>query len=175
MADAEEPNVEEQLQSNDDKADNNDNVDNVDAVNNVDKIESVDNNNKEIDAKENDNNIDEDAKQEMATALTNLITTFQNEAIEQDELLASLQNDMSNNSNFGDKKRAKEWTVNEVCHWLTTIGLQDYIYIFYSKSIDGNILLIDINENILIDELGVSSVHCSKMLREIQSLKVCIV
>merc|ERR1712228_264717 len=112
------------------------------------------------------------SKKQMAKALTSLITTFKDETQEQDEILSQLQIDAQNNPNFGNKLNASHWSVNEVCHWLTTIDLQTYYHTFIESNIDGNILLNDITEHLLSNDLNIkSTLHCSKILREIQNLK----
>ena len=113
-----------------------------------------------------------DSKLAMANALTSLISTFRDEAQQQDEVLSALQNDATSNPDFGKLSLAEQWSTNEVCYWLTNIGLQDYIQSFYASSIDGAILLHDITQDLLKNDLNVKSIHISKILREIDSLKV---
>lgn len=112
-----------------------------------------------------------EAKEEMATALTTLISTFRDETIQQEELLSAMEQDALA-ANFGDISRAAQWTKKEVSHWLTIIGLQEYIDSFLSASIDGAILLNDLNTNFLKNDLKVKALHCNKILREIAKLKV---
>ena len=113
-----------------------------------------------------------ESKQEMASALTSLISTFHDEVQQQDELLSALQNEATSNPDFGKKSRSNLWTTNEVCYWLQNIGLQDYIQSFYASSIDGAILLNDVTYDILKNDLNVKPIHVSKILREIDNLKV---
>ena len=112
-----------------------------------------------------------ESKEEMATALTTLISTFRDETIQQEELLSAMEQNVME-ANFGDNSRAAQWTKKEVSHWLTIIGLQEYIDSFLSASIDGAILLQDLNADTLQNDLKVKALHCNKMLREIAKLKV---
>ena len=112
-----------------------------------------------------------ESKEEMATALTTLISTFRDETIQQEELLSAMEQNVME-ANFGDISRAAQWTKKEVSHWLTIIGLQEYIDSFLSASIDGAILLQDLNADTLQNDLKVKALHCNKMLREIAKLKV---
>ena len=111
------------------------------------------------------------SKKRMTKALTSLITKFTDEAQQQDEILHQIQVDSANNPNFGNKSAAYKWTVNEVCHWLTTIDLQTYCHSFIESKIDGNILLNDLTEHTLSNDLKIKPIHCSKILREIKALK----
>eukprot|EP01084_Bolivina_argentea_P124471 220554_1 len=112
-----------------------------------------------------------ESKQEIGTRLTSLISTFRDEAEQQDEILSGLQKEALNNPNFGNRSMCTQWTNAEVCHWLASIDLQDYVDAFYRSSIDGTILLNDTTEESLTNDLNVKPIHCNKLLREIESLK----
>jgi len=112
-----------------------------------------------------------ESKQDMTVALTSLISTFSDESQRQDELLTSFETEAMANSRFGDQTRAQQWTVNEVCYWLSSQGLQDYVNAFHAAGIDGAILLRDMSMELLRNELGVNSIHCNKIMRHIEPLK----
>lgn len=61
--------------------------------------------------------------------------------------------------------------MKEVCHWLNKIHLDKYIGSFRNQIIDGSILLRDLDEAMLINELGIKRLHVKKVLREIAKLK----
>lgn len=66
------------------------------------------------------------------------------------------------------------WDEYEVCYWLKSLNLTDYILIFFNNHIDGDILLNDISKDILMTQLNIKSIHCNKIVRQIAQL-VCII
>lgn len=65
------------------------------------------------------------------------------------------------------QERLKEITVNEVCEWLTKLGLAQYIETFVQESVDGK-LLLDLDEEMMKD-LGISSsLHRKKLTKFIK-------
>lgn len=67
---------------------------------------------------------------------------------------------------------AYKWTVNEVCYWLITIGLQEYVTNFHSNSIDGKALLSHtFNKSVLKNTLNINSLHTPKILQSIHHLR----
>ena len=60
-----------------------------------------------------------------------------------------------------------ELTVNEVCEWLTKLGLGQYVETFEQESVDGK-LLLDVDEEMMKD-LGISNaLHRRKLTKFIR-------
>lgn len=65
-----------------------------------------------------------------------------------------------------------EWSEDEVCNWLITLGLKKkYGKIFKKEVIDGRVLLIDMNKTNLRRDLMVKSIHIEKIVRSIHDLR----
>ena len=52
------------------------------------------------------------------------------------------------------KKRAEKWTVDDVCQWITELGLDQYEPTFRTHQIDGQ-ELIHLDDNALHKSLGI--------------------
>jgi len=100
---------------------------------------------------------------------------FRREAQEQDELLQILEQSAKQSKDFGKIEHARQWNVHEVCWWLISIGMEQYIFIFYCHNIDGNILLQDMTESMLIEDLNVKKIHSHKIMRAALQLKTLLV
>ena len=65
------------------------------------------------------------------------------------------------------KKRAEKWTVDDVCQWITELGLDQYEPTFRTHQIDGQ-ELIHLDDNTLHKSLGIGKaealVHICKLL-----------
>jgi len=66
-----------------------------------------------------------------------------------------------------------KWTPEDVRRWLATVKLDvpNTIAKFKLMKIDGQILMHDLTEAMLEEELGVTSVHIAKFLRELEKLR----
>jgi len=64
-----------------------------------------------------------------------------------------------------------QWDVQQVAKWLDQIELGMYKTQFVENSVDGSILLFDVNQELLISELSVKELHAGKLMREIDRLK----
>jgi len=102
------------------------------------------------------------AHNEMQEAMTSMLTSYQGRVEQQTKFLEDIEQQALNNPNFCKPENADNWTVQEVCHWLGTIHLEKYIQPFSDQTIDGSILLRDLDENILTNELGVKKIHVKK-------------
>ncbi|ETO03996.1 hypothetical protein RFI_33406, partial [Reticulomyxa filosa] len=134
------------------------------------------NNNNNHSNNNNNNNKNEKKKeknrpQEIANKLNAMMEKFRREAEEQDELLQILEESAKEKSEFGKIERSKHWSVHEVCWWLISIGMEEYIFLFYSHNIDGNMLLHDLSEASLLQDLSVKQIHSHKIMRAISELK----
>jgi len=72
---------------------------------------------------------------------------------------------------FASASNVMEWSQDEVCYWLYQMQVEMYIPRFMKMGIDGNILVGDVNEKWLKVDLGVSKLHITKILRELEKLK----
>jgi hypothetical protein len=63
------------------------------------------------------------------------------------------------------------WTVVQVGTWLNSNGLGMYQGVFGQQQVDGGILKNDLNEDILVNTLGVSKLHVGKFLRELEKIR----
>jgi len=86
------------------------------------------------------------------------------------DMVEEASND-SSNPDFGKLERADDWDVLEVCWWLSSIHLDKYLETFHSLTVDGSILLRDLDETVLLKEIGIKRLHVRKMMREIQKLR----
>merc|ERR1712087_706278 len=109
--------------------------------------------------------------EDMAQAMGSMVGTFQTTVNQEAAFLDEIEAEAHENDNFGQSERADEWSVKEVCHWLNRIHLDKYIGSFRNQIIDGSILLRDLDEAMLINELGIKRLHVKKILREITKLK----
>jgi len=67
----------------------------------------------------------------------------------------------------------EKWTPEDVRRWLASVKLDipDTLAQFKKMKIDGQILMQDLTEAMLEEELGVTSVHIAKFLRELEKLR----
>lgn len=110
-------------------------------------------------------------QEEMQQALGAMVGNFTVSVNQEAAFLDEIEAEAEENGNFGKMERADEWSVKEVCHWLNKIHLDKYIGNFRNQIIDGSILLRDLDEAMLIKELGIKRLHVKKVLREIAKLK----
>ena len=63
------------------------------------------------------------------------------------------------------------WSVDDVCHWLKSYGLEKLVDTFKDNEIDGDCLLT-LDSNLLKEELGIKALGPrSKILKQIEALK----
>ena len=63
------------------------------------------------------------------------------------------------------------WSVDDVCYWLISNGLGNFIDTFRDNEVDGECLLT-LDNKLLRDDLGVTALgHRSKILKRVESLK----
>lgn len=86
------------------------------------------------------------------------------------EELLSTVHDAFNISPSGDPEN---WTPEDVRRWLASVKLDipNTVEQFKLMKIDGQILMQDLTETMLEEELGVTSVHIAKFLRELEKLR----
>jgi len=95
----------------------------------------------------------------MGEAMRNMMGSMQTRVDEQSRVLTEMEERALNDSNFAKNENADKWDTLEVCYWLNAIHLPKYISSFQSLSIDGSMLLQDLDESILANELGVKKIH----------------
>ena len=67
--------------------------------------------------------------------------------------------------------KCRELGLYEVAHWVSKNGYDYAMKRFYDEQIDGNVLLYDINYNMLVNQLSVSSIHSQKFMRTLNELR----
>jgi len=108
--------------------------------------------------------------QDMSAAMSAMVNSYQSRVAEEADFLDEIQHEASQSPDFAKPERADEWSVKEVCYWLNTIHLDKYIKPFRDQIIDGSILLRDLDDAMLVNELGVKRLHVKKLQREIGKL-----
>lgn len=63
-----------------------------------------------------------------------------------------------------------QWSVDDVCTWLTAIGMGQKAQPFQTNGVDGG-LLTDMSANDLTNDLGLDSFEAKKVLRELDFAK----
>ncbi|ETO29097.1 hypothetical protein RFI_08030, partial [Reticulomyxa filosa] len=112
--------------------------------------------------------------QEMGEAMRGMVESMQTRVDAQHRLLSEMEQRATQDNSFGKPENADQWSTLEVCYWLNSIHLQKYIDNFNSLSIDGSILLHDLDESILANELGIKKIHLKKCFREMNKLKEAV-
>ena len=69
------------------------------------------------------------------------------------------------------ERNAEQWDEYEVAHWVQSIGFEYAMKRFFAQKVDGNVLLHDVTASMLVNQLGVTSMHCRKMMRSLKSLR----
>eukprot|EP00485_Elphidium_margaritaceum_P001634 CAMPEP_0202688804 /NCGR_PEP_ID=MMETSP1385-20130828/4227_1 /ASSEMBLY_ACC=CAM_ASM_000861 /TAXON_ID=933848 /ORGANISM="Elphidium margaritaceum" /LENGTH=1128 /DNA_ID=CAMNT_0049343849 /DNA_START=77 /DNA_END=3463 /DNA_ORIENTATION=+ len=64
-----------------------------------------------------------------------------------------------------------EWSKEEVAYWIVSIDFEQYAFSFYSTPIDGDMLIRDMNQESIIEDLGVLKIHSARILRKIERLR----
>lgn len=118
-----------------------------------------------------DQNAMNSQEQDMSAAMSAMVSSYQNRLNDEATFLDEIQDEAEDNEDFAKEERADEWTVKEVCFWLNKIHLDKYIKGFRDQIIDGSILLRDLDESMLLNELGIKKLHVKKLIREITKLK----
>ncbi|ETO28348.1 neurabin-1-like protein [Reticulomyxa filosa] len=113
------------------------------------------------------------SNEEMSDAMK-MVDSMQSRTTESSKVLSEMEERILKDSSFGRHENADKWSTLEVCHWLNSIYLNKYANNFSSLSIDGSILLNDLDENMLTTELGIKKIHLKKCLREISKLKEAV-
>ena len=75
---------------------------------------------------------------------------------------------------FCKDTNAEEWDYYEVAYWVNKNGYEYAMKRFYDEQIDGNVLLYDVNYNMLVNQLGVTSIHSQKFMRSLNELRSLI-
>ena len=107
----------------------------------------------------------------MSEAMRSMVASYQKQIHSESSFLDEIQQKAEDDTDFANEQRADDWSVKEVCYWLSQIHLDKYIKSFRSQIIDGSILLRDLNQSILQSDLGVKRLHVNKMMREIKKLR----
>ncbi|ETO21518.1 viral A-type inclusion protein [Reticulomyxa filosa] len=87
------------------------------------------------------------------------------------QIVQKVKNMADSDPHFATPANVLEWTQDEVCFWLYQMQVEVYIPQFLKMGIDGNILVGDVNEKWLKEDLAVSKLHITKILRELEKLK----
>merc|ERR1712154_396469 len=108
----------------------------------------------------------------MSEAMSLMINSYASKLEKEADFLDEMEEEaMANGATWGKEENAEDWTVKEVCYWLNRIHLDKYMKAFRDQIIDGSILLRDLDDKMLINELGIKRLHVKKILREIKKLK----
>eukprot|EP01083_Nonionella_stella_P300493 1026192_1 len=83
-----------------------------------------------------------------------------------------LEEKASADAHFADPLRVKAWNHHEVAYWLKGIKCEKYAIKFIEEHVSGQQLIRDMNSDVLSADLGIKRLHCGKILREIESLKL---
>jgi len=83
----------------------------------------------------------------------------------------SIVNEVLQVAGAGNHKKVESWSVEDVVQWLNKIGLQMYCPNFRRENIDGSILKMDLTKEMLTENLEVSPLHVSKIMREAEKLR----
>merc|ERR1712087_989622 len=109
-------------------------------------------------------------QQDMSAAMSAMVSSYTARVAQEAEFLDEMQHEAEQSEDFAKASRAEEWSVKEVCFWLNRIHLDKYIKPFRDQIIDGSILLRDLDDQMLVNELGVKRLHVKKLQREIGKL-----
>eukprot|EP01083_Nonionella_stella_P241293 842718_1 len=92
------------------------------------------------------------------------------------EIELEIERQHENSKTFGAVERCQEWNEFEVCWYLDTLGFSNCVMRFEiaTQRIDGDILLNDLDEELLITELGMKRTEALRLLKEINRLNSCI-
>ncbi|ETO31931.1 hypothetical protein RFI_05187 [Reticulomyxa filosa] len=112
--------------------------------------------------------------EELSGAMRSMVESMQSRVSEQSRMLSEMEERILKDPSFGKTENADKWSTLEVCYWLSTIHLDKYTNNFSSLSIDGSILLNDLDESMLTTELGIQKIHLRKCMREITKLKEAV-
>ncbi|ETO34704.1 hypothetical protein RFI_02388, partial [Reticulomyxa filosa] len=74
-------------------------------------------------------------------------------------------------ADFADINNALKWDEYEVAYWLSTIGYEEYMQVFFQNKIRGDMLLYDLTAEFLQKDLRIRGLHVNTLLRAIQELK----
>eukprot|EP00484_Ammonia_sp_Unknown_P030256 CAMPEP_0197031706 /NCGR_PEP_ID=MMETSP1384-20130603/10628_1 /TAXON_ID=29189 /ORGANISM="Ammonia sp." /LENGTH=1144 /DNA_ID=CAMNT_0042461273 /DNA_START=74 /DNA_END=3508 /DNA_ORIENTATION=- len=72
---------------------------------------------------------------------------------------------------YEDTETIMNWTSEEVAYWIISISFEQYAFAFYSLPIDGDMLIRDMNQESIIEDLGVRKIHSARILRQIDKLR----
>merc|ERR1712130_401371 len=76
------------------------------------------------------------------------------------------------NPNFAAPHRVQSWHHHEIAYWLKQIKCEKYAVRFLEEKVSGEQLTMDMNSSVLSADLGVKMLHCGKIMREIENLKI---
>ena len=102
----------------------------------------------------------ENQKKELAQKNAEIVKSFKDMKDEQGD-------------EFANPSNATEWNKNEVCYWLTTIGMDEYVPTFDELNIDGYTLIKSKTAEFL--EMNVKRVHALGMLKEIKAQLISVI
>eukprot|EP01084_Bolivina_argentea_P299091 515533_1 len=83
-----------------------------------------------------------------------------------------LQQKADTNANFAHPLRVQSWHHHEIAYWLKNIKCDKYALAFIEEKVCGEQLIHDMSSLVLSSDLGVKMLHCGKIMREIESLKI---
>ena len=77
----------------------------------------------------------------------------------------------SGGGQHSQRKLIRNWTFDDVCTWLTSLGLEQYSDVFRDNMIDG-VELVQITDDMLLTALNIPALgHRNKILRELAAMK----
>ncbi|ETN98479.1 hypothetical protein RFI_39017, partial [Reticulomyxa filosa] len=73
-----------------------------------------------------------------------------------------------------NKNNVLKWDEYEVAYWLSSIGCEEYMQVFFQNKIRGDMLLYDLTPEFLQKDLRVRGLHVNTLIRAIQELKTVL-
>merc|ERR1712228_525399 len=77
----------------------------------------------------------------------------------------------SNPDSFGNVIKVRQWSVDEVCWYFSSIGLENYIDGLRESMINGEILIEDSSPEMLSKDIRVKRIHINQIMRSVEDLK----
>eukprot|EP01083_Nonionella_stella_P212466 767268_1 len=104
------------------------------------------------------------AEAEMRQAMEQMVDSEMEKITRTNEFCEELSRRVAD-PEFCKDLNAENWNYYEVAYWVQKNGYDYCMKRFYDQKIDGNVLLYDINVNMLINTLGVNTLHANKFMR----------
>ena len=108
---------------------------------------------------------------EMSQQIVNLATNLSDAIAKEDQFYEEIEKRAREDNDFAKIENASNWSPQEVAWWLDSIDFGQHARKFHEDSVDGSILLNDIDQTVLTHEFGIKPLHVKKILREIDKLR----